>query len=352
MSSERNLLRLNQNDRKGGDEPSLDLLKRVKLALSLFITIVITGITGYMVIEGWNFKDAAYMTVTTITTVGFREVRPLDVPGQYFTMFLVLAGVGTAFYLFASVGEFMIEGHLTGLLAVRKVKKEIEKLEGHYILCGYGRVGENVADEFVNTKVPFVVIESNPDRVEACRERGFFCMEGDASSDEVLLSAGVERAQGLVAAVDNDADNVFVTLTARVLNPNINIVARTILEESREKLLRAGANKVVSPSLIGGRRMAAVLLRPIVLDYLDIVTFGDGIEFRLEELIVGPNSNCRGKSIAQADIRRRTGALILAIKKETGEFNTNPTSETILEEGDQVVILGTRNQLDAVKSLF
>jgi voltage-gated potassium channel len=165
----------------------------------------------------------------------------------------------------------------------------------------------------------------------------------------VLQTAGVEKARGLVAAVDSDADNVFVTLTARVLNPEIDIVARSILEESREKLLRAGANRVVSPSLIGGRRMAAMLLRPLVSDYLDVCMHGDGFEFRLEELKVKEGSPVKGVTVGEADIRKRTGAVILAIKKKTGEFNTVPTSKTVLEEGDDLVVLGTQVQLDAVQ---
>ncbi len=330
----------------------MDLLRRLRLTIGLFVLVAALGITGYMVLEGWSFTDAAYMTVITITTVGYREVHPLDQAGQYFTMFLVIAGTGTAFYLFASIAEFMIEGHLSGILTERRVERDIRTLENHYILCGYGRVGENVADEFRASHSKFVIIESNPDRVGECREKGFLCVEGDASSDEVLLKAGVERATGLVAAVDNDADNVFVTLTARVLNPKIDIVARSILAESREKLIHAGANRVVSPSIIGGKRMAAILVRPLVSDYLDVVTFGDDLEYRLEELTVSETSKCRGKTLSEADIRKRTGAVILAIKKRTGEFNTSPTASTLLEQGDHVVILGTHDQLEAVQKIF
>jgi voltage-gated potassium channel len=310
------------------------------------------GVIGYMIIDGWSFIDSLYMTIITITTVGYLEVHPQGPLGRAFTMLLLLAGTGTAFYFLIAISEFLIEGHLTGLLAERKVEKEILKLEGHYILCGYGKVGANVADEFNSSGASFVVIENNPERVQACREEGYLCIEGDASSDEVLLKAGVERAKGLIGAVDSDADNVFVTLTARVLNPDINIVARSILEESREKLIRAGANRVVSPAFIGGRRMASIMLRPLVSDYLDVVTFGDGLQFRLEELTVSESSAVRGMSLAEADIRQRTGALILAIKKITGEFNTNPKAKTVLEPGDHLVVLGTQTQLDAVQNII
>lgn len=330
----------------------MELIRRLRLALALFATVLAAGVIGYVVIEGWSFKDAIYMTVMTVTTVGYREVHPLSAIGQYFTMFLILAGVGTAFYLLVSISEFIIEGHLTGLLAERRVEREIRKLEYHYILCGYGRVGETVAEEFASVGERFVIIENNPERVRGCRDKGYHCIEGDASSDEVLQAAGVDKARGLVAAVDSDADNVFVTLTARVLNPNITIVARSILEESREKLLRAGADKVVSPSLIGGRRMAAMLLKPLVSDYLDVCMLGDGLEFRLEELRVRENSPVKGVALGEADIRKRTGALILAIKRKTGGFSTAPANDAVLEEGDDLVVLGTQEQLDAVQEII
>ncbi|MBE0447762.1 MAG: potassium channel protein [Actinobacteria bacterium] len=330
----------------------MDLIRQLRLALALFTAVLGVGVIGYVVIEGWSFKDAIYMTVITVTTVGFREVQPLSTPGQYFTIFLVLAGVGTAFYLLVSMSEFMIEGHLTGLLTERRVEREIRKLENHYILCGYGRVGETIAEEFASVSERFVIIENNPERVQECRNRGYLCIEGDASSDEVLQAAGIEKARGLVAAVDSDADNVFVTLTARVLNPGISIVARSILEESREKLLRAGANKVVSPSLIGGRRMAAMLLKPLVSNYLDVCMLGDDLEFRLEELRVGENSPAKGATLGEANIRKRTGALILAIKKKTGGFNTATANDTVLEEDDELVVLGTQEQLNAVQKII
>lgn len=316
------------------------------------LAVVVMGVIGYMTIDGWSFIDSLFMTIITITTVGYLEVHPQGPAGRAFTMILLLAGTGTAFYFLIAITEFLIEGHLTGILAEKRVEKEILKLDGHYIICGYGKVGANVADEFKASGATFVIIDNNQERVEACREQGYLCIEGDASSDEVLLKAGVERAKGLIAAVDNDADNVFVTLTARVLNPDINIVARSILEESREKLIRAGANRVVSPAFIGGRRMASIMLRPLVSDYLDVVTFGDGLQFSLEELIVTQVSTVRGMSLAEADIRQRTGALILAIKKASGEFNTNPKANTVLEAGDHLVVLGTQTQLDAVQNII
>lgn len=335
------------------DRERIDILiiRRLKLAFGLFLLVVTIGVFGYIIIEGVPFVSALYMTIITVTTVGYREAFPLSTTGLYFTMFIALAGIGTAFYLLISVAEFLVEGHLTGFLVVRRIENTIKNLHNHYILCGYGRIGEHVAEEFSSSGKPFVVIDNNPERVRECFDKGYLCIEGDAASDEILTRAGVDRAQGLVTALDDDADNVFVTLSARVLNPRIIIVARAVLEESREKLMRAGANKVVLPSLLGGKRMAALLLRPVVSDYLDVVTYGDSLEFSLKELLVSDDSVIKGKTLAEADIRKKTGALVLAIRKKTGELNTIPTPKTILAEGDRIVVLGTREQLEAIHKL-
>lgn len=329
----------------------MELIRQLRLALLLFLAVLATGTLGYILIEGWTLREALYMTIITVTTVGYSEVNPLSAAGEYFTMFVALAGAGTAFYLLLATTEYIVEGHLRRFLTERKMERDIKKLKDHYILCGYSLVGENVAEEFEKSKTPFVVVESNPERLKDCLDRGYYCIEGDASSKDVLYMAGVDRARGLVAAFDSDADNVFVVLTARVLNKNLIIVAQSVFDESREKLLHAGANRVVSPSSIGGKRMAAMLLRPLVSEYIDVVSLGDEIEFRLEGLEITKDSSVRGKTIGEADIRERTGAVILAVKKKTGDFNTAPTSKTVLEESDELVVLGTQDQLEAVNRI-
>jgi voltage-gated potassium channel len=329
----------------------MELFKRLRLSLALLFSVIIAGIVGYAIIEKWSLWDSLYMTIITISTVGFREIKHLSRSGQLFTIFLILAGTGTAFYVLFSIAEFTIEGHLTGYLKRRRMEREIEQLEQHYILCGFGRVGEQVAEEFAKAKVPFVVIENNRERCKECEEQGYNCIEGDASNDEILTLAGIHRARGLVAAVDTDADNVFVTLSAKVLNPRIYIVARAVLEESVEKLRRAGADRVVSPVVIGGKRMASLMLRPIVSDYLDVVSHGDALEYQLEEIEVKEDSSIARMTIGEADIRRRTGVVVLAVRKKTGEFNTNPSSITLIEVGDKMVVLGTRTQLEELQKL-
>ncbi len=330
----------------------MSIIRRLSWAIFLLLFILTMGTLGYILIEKWSPLDALYMTVITISTVGFREIAPLSPVGKVFTICLIIGGIGTVIYTLGIIVEFLAEGHLTGLMERRKMRKQIEELRNHYILCGYGRVGRQVAKEFLKARVPFVVIENNPDTILKCREEGLLCLEGDASDDQILKAADVERAKGLVAVVDNDADNVFVTLSARVLNPGIFIVARAELEESEEKLKKAGADRVISPTAIGGRRMAALLLKPLVCDYLDVVAHGEKIEYQLEELGVKENSPIANVTIRETGIREKTGALILAIKKASGEFNTNPSASTVIEAGDKLVVMGTKDQLETLQDLI
>lgn len=330
----------------------MDVGRRLSLAVSLLLIIFLVGIFGYVFIEGWTLLDALYMTVVTISTVGFKEVAPLSQGGRLFTLGLIVLGVGTVLFTLGTAMEFFVEGHLTGLIEERKMKKRIEALRDHYILCGYGRVGREVAKEFLRTGTSFVVIENNSETILKCREDGLPYIEGDAAADHVLKEAGIDEAKGLVAAVDTDADNVFVALTARVLNPEIFIVARANFEESEEKLRKAGADRVISPTVIGGRRMASLLLKPLVCDYLDVVAHGESIEYRLEEVHIKKQSPIVNTTIGKAGIREKTGALILAIKKAERGFDTNPPASTTLEEGDELVVMGTREQLNALQSLL
>src|SRR5215218_2707327 len=227
-----------------------------------------------MLFEGWNFMDALYMTVITVTTVGYKEVHELDTTGRLWTLALLITGVGTLFYAAVSSVELVVEGAVGGYFERRKMRAELSKLNGHYILCGFGRVGRQVAREFALDGVPFVIVDNDPQRVEECLAEGYLAILGEASEDAVLKEAGVRRARGLVAAVDSDADNVFVTLSARKMNPNLHIVARTSSEESAAKLEIAGADRTISPYAVGGRRLASLATQPLIVDFLDIVTRG------------------------------------------------------------------------------
>ncbi len=233
------------------------LVRRLRWAAAMVVLVFCVGVAGYMLIERWSFLSALYTTVITVTTVGFHEVARPSPTGQVFTICLILGGVGTLGYSLGTVVEFMVEGHLTGIIEGRRMQKEVTKTADHFIVCGFGRVGRQVSKELETAGERFVVIENNPERAEACRDEGYLCIEGDASEDLVLEVAGVVRARALIAAVDTDADNVFVTLSARVMNPSIFIVARANVASSEHKLRKAGANEVILPTVIGGRQMAA-----------------------------------------------------------------------------------------------
>lgn len=328
------------------------MLRRVRTAALLLFGVIAAGTAGYALIEGWQFLDSLYMTVITIGTVGYREVAPLSDAGRVFTIVLIFAGVGSIAFSFGTIVEFMVEGHLTSLLEGRRMEKRINALTDHHIVVGIGRVGSVVAKSLADEGAPFVVIDSCEECGVAAEEAGWLFVHGDATDEQVLLDAGVMRARGLVTAVDTDADNLFVSLTARTLNPSLYIIARSSSVTSEAKILRSGADRVITPNVIGGRRMAAMVLHPLVSDYLDIVTHGDEIEFRLDSMPIGSGSKLAGVTIKDARVRDLTGAYILAVRSETGLINANPPSETRLGTGDELVVLGTREQLAALAGLL
>jgi voltage-gated potassium channel len=328
-------------------------LRRIESALLALGIITVVGVLGYMVFEEWSFTDAVYMTVITLTTVGYREVRTLDTTGQLWTMLLLITGVGTLFYAAVSSVELVVEGTIRGYFGRRRMQAAIGKLNGHYILCGYGRVGRQVAREFARDSVPFVVIDQDPEIIEECVEEGYLVLLGEASDDGVLEEAGIRRARGLVAAVDSDADNVFVVLSARKLNPSLNIVARASSDESAAKLEIAGADRTLSPYAVGGRRLASLATQPLIVDFLDIVTRGEkGLEFRLEEFGVPKDSFIAGHTIGELRIGERTGAMILATRNREGTFDTSPSASDRIRAGDTLIVLGTREQISRLERLM
>jgi len=323
------------------------------VVLAAIFAVVVIGTVGFMLIEGWGLLDSLYMTVTTIFTVGFGEVHPLSRAGSIFTLVLIFGGVGTILYGIGTMVEFVISGQLTGVFWRRMVKRQVDKLEGHYIICGYGRVGEAVARQFVAHQAKFVVIDSDPGSLDQAESDGYLVVRGDAATDEVLEAAGITRAKGLVAAVGSDAGNIFVTLSARVLNPELLIVARASAEDTVNKLERAGADHVVSPYGIGGKRMANLLLKPLVSDYLEVVTGGGELEFRVEEFELNAQCCAIGESIGDLGVRKRTGATILAVRHaRTGAFDTNPSSESRLSPGDVIIAIGTPVEITRLEELM
>jgi len=336
----------------------VDRLKALEKAVILLAIIVIIGTAGYMIIEHQNFLDALYMVIITITTIGYGETFSLGTGGEIFTLFLIIAGVGTVGYTLVSAVEFMIENSMTGLMGRRKMRKDIENMVGHYILCGYGRVGQHIADDLEDAKASFVIIEKDPAAAEKAEAQGYPVIRADATNDETLKQAGIERARGLVTALSSDAENLYITLTSRELCPHLFIVSRCDAEESGTKLRRAGADRAISPHSIGGRRMAAMMLKPMVWDYLDLVTRGQYIEFnienlewRIDDVEIQPNAYLDGKSIDEAKIYSISGALVLAVKKRGMNFNTKPPKDLRMDAGDYIIAIGTVEQLAKLEEI-
>jgi len=321
--------------------------RRLATGGALLILLLGIGAVGYMVIEGWSFLDALYMTVTTVTTVGFREVQPLGTGGRIFTIFLILLGVGVALYLLVSLVSLVLEGELGLAMGVRRMKSKIQALRNHYILCGFGRVGEEIGREFHDRGIPFVVVESNPEAIGRARERGFLLVEGDASSDAILVEAGIEHARCLLAASDSDAGNTYTVITAKAINPNILVVARAGQPANQEKMRRAGADRVISPYLIGGRRMALSALQPLVVDFVDTLVGGGPGEQIIAELEAGEESGLAGRTLQDA-LQGCAGVTVLAIQKPSGQILVGPRGTAVLELGDRLIVLGEEGDLEAL----
>lgn len=326
-------------------------LRRIIPPLTVLVVIITAAILGYTLIEHWRFLDAAYMVTITLATVGFREVHELSDTGRLITMGLIIFGVGTVAYTVGQVIEMMVEGQIVGYRRIRNMEKRISELKGHYIICGFGRVGHQVAREFDAEGLPYIVVDSKPETAAELADKNIPYLVGDMASDEVLNSAGINKAKGLIACADSDTSNVYVTLSAREMNPDLYIVARASTLDTEAKMKRAGANRVISPYYIAGNRMAAMALRPVAVDFLDTVMHSENVELMLEEYLINSSSNLIGKTLSELQIKQKTGAMILAIKHSTGKFNLQPGAKTSLGHGDVMVALGTCEQLEALRKL-
>ena len=323
--------------------------KRLRLGLIILASIIAVGTIGYMHLEGWLFGEAIYMTVITISTVGYGEVHPLSAAGRIFTIALIAGGVSAAALVLTAFIEYLIAGKFRTTLGRRQMKTRMAKLKDHFILCGYGRVGEDIARSFSEEGIPFIVVDSRPDIIAQTEEAGYLYLLGDATSDKALIEAGIERAKGLVAAVDSDVDNTYITLSARGIHRDLFIEARASNEEAEIKLKRAGANRVVSPNKIGARRMAMLAIRPGVADFIDTVTHGRGREMDMENIVAGDTSPLVGQTVEA--VRRQSRAIILAISKKTGRLLAYPPGAEAIEVGDLLIVIGTRKQLTALECL-
>lgn len=329
-------------------------LPRFLGAAVALLALTVVGTIGYVVIEGPTLGDAVYMTVITLTAVGYQEVFDLSPAGRTFTMSLLLAGITWMGVWFALITSFIVELDLKDAFRRRRTMNTIAQLEKHVILCGAGRTGRQVAQELDAGGTRFVVIERDAERVEALREYlpDALVIEGDATHDSILLDAGVTRATGLVTCLSADADNLFVCLSARDLAGGVMIVARAYEEETMDKLYRAGANYVVSPNVSGAQRMASMILRPTVVSFLDIATRSSDMSLRVEQAAVTEASDLAGKTLAEARIPQHTGLIVIALKKadKGGHgFVFNPVASTRVDAGDEIIALGTGEQLERLR---
>ncbi|PSN17742.1 potassium channel protein [filamentous cyanobacterium CCP5] len=308
--------------------------------------VVLSGVFWYRLVEGWTWLDAVYMSVITLATVGFAEVQPLGTRGRLFTIILILMGVVVIAYILNSFTEALIQGHLQAGIRLRQRRKLMESLQDHYIICGYGRTGRQVAAEFAMENIPCIVVDSNETSIEMAQQLGFITFQGDATQDEVLIRVGIERARCLVAALPSDAENLYTVLSAKTLAPSIRTIARASTEEAVQKLKRGGADVVVSPYITGGKRMAAAALRPQVVDFLDGILTGADRTVYVEEFLLSPE-NCPkvGQTLGEAQLRGKSGALILAIRRSDDHLIIGPTAETMLCNGDLVIAMGTSDAL-------
>jgi len=325
-------------------------MKKILISIAILFIILSFGTSGYMLIEECGFTDAVYMTVISITTVGFSEVIPLSPAGKYFTMFLIFGGVGLFLYVVSLITEAMIEGGLQTFLGRRNMEKKLAGLKGHYIVCGFGRIGKVISKILHENRRTFVIIENNPEEIRAIEELGYLVLQGDSTSDDTLKKAHIDDARALIAVTSSDADNVYVILSARVLKPDIFIIARSSGKKGAEsKLLRAGANKVFSPYEIGARRMAQSLVRPTVIDFIDLTVHDGELGLRLEELRVSEKASFANKTLMQSGIRSEHDLIVVAIKREKGEMLFNPSPNTDILPGDILVVLGEHTNIQGLE---
>ena len=329
-------------------------LLRLRLALLLGAFLLSGGTAGYMGIERLGFLDALFMTVITLGSVGYGEVKPLDVPGEVFTIVLILFGLGTAAWLFSTIIETFVSEQTLLLLSKKRITRQVNALKNHYIVCGYGRIGQQIASGYTQNKVPYLVIEQEPLRLEMLRELDIPHVEGDAADDEVLKSAGIGRAAALIAVTPTDAVNTFIVLSARGLRSDLYIVARADTLQNEAKLLRAGASKVVSPHILGGRWMAITAINPAVTDFITAMTETDQTKFLLREVVVAADAACAGMTFGPAQLKQKSGALVVALRAggEGGVFVPNPPDDLRLAPGDILIAIGSPAQLHSLAGLL
>ena len=336
------------------DEKGMKMRGKKSITIIVFalIAILATGVIGYSLLLHISFLDALYMTVITVSTVGYKEVAVMTPEAKLFSIAIIILSIGFIGYILSRLASLFFEGDLNKALYLRRIKRKMKKMQNHYILCGAGETGEYVVAQFVQAKAPYIVIESDKERVDALVSRGIMAIQADATDQNVLIEAGIEKACGLISALPTDAENVFTVLTSRYLNKNLYIISRAIESNAHEKLLRAGANRVISPAEIGGHRMAALMLHPAVIAFLDMVNHvGDDV-LKIEDVVIFKGSKITNQTLKQARIPEKTGLIVMAIKKNgSQQMVFNPGSDEKLETGDSMIVLGKNEQVDTLRKL-
>ncbi len=325
---------------------------RIARGTALLLIVIGGGTFGYMFLEKWNFMDALYMTAITVTTVGYGEIRPLSSAGRVFTMFLMLGGVSSVLYILSMFTQALVEGKIRQIMGRRSVQRQIRSLRGHYIICGYGRIGAMVTEMLNEQGVDTVVIERDAEVTSMLAEEGQYYVLGSATEDETLLAAGIDRAKGLVATVSSDADNVYISLSAKGIRPDLFIIARATEPGSERKLKRAGADKVVSPYFIGARRVAQTVLRPSVADFIDLTFHGGDLGLSMEELKVGRGTELDGVALKDSGIRQKLNLIVLAVIKSDGRMIFNPDANTRIRVGDTLIAMGSREHMNKLSQML
>lgn len=325
-------------------------LRRLELSLLGFVVLMLVATVGYMVLSDVNAFEALYFTVITLTQIGYDQSIPLTTAGRWFTIVVAIFGVALVTFVFITGLDYVVEGHLARVLGRRRRDRRLRRMNGHTIVCGFGQVGRHVSAPLLAEREQVVVVDPDPDRIAMAEAQSITVVEGDASKEEVLRLAGVERARSLVACAHDDADNVLISLTARGLGPDLFIVARVKNDENEPKAHRAGADRVIAPAAIGGRRIAALVTRPAVVDFLDVVTHGSNVDLLLEEVVVSSDSMLSGRSLRELALPERFGIQIVALRQAGEEVpRTRPDPDRPLAVGDTVVAIGGRSEIDRLR---
>ena len=318
---------------------------KLKVSLFFLLATITFGTVGYIVVEGMTPFDAFYMVLITISTVGFGEIKPLSEIGRGITLIIIISGISLLTYTLSQVATILVEGELRKILGRRKLEKQIAAMKDHYIICGYGRIGQIIVKELRAAKMPLVVVEQGAEGVAQLESDGVLYLAMDATSDDALVAAGLQNARGLVTAVSSDADNVFIALSAKGLRPDIFILARASDAKNERKLLRAGASRVVCPYDMGGRRMAEILNKPTVVDFIDQTMMRSDLGLQMEEAVISDSSELMGKTVMGSNLRQEFGVIIVAIKRRNGEMVFNPGPQEVFIAGDVIVVIGKRAEL-------